>query len=249
MLVGSFLNAKATASYIRAKEPEHVSLVCMGNAGISHSEEDYLCALYLKSLIEERPFEDLEGRLLSLKESDGKKFFDENTSGLVMAGLLLVTLIPTFIAMKKYNGFGRDNSGQAASIITRPTKWVWVSMGLTVSFVIILFVLCDRAPKIEVNEETISISGMYGRDIPVVDIVSVELLENLPSIRQRTNGSSTFKYNKGHFLLKNGERCIMIVLLDAPYIEIRTVDNLYYLNGANRDETELLFQQIKQLKP
>ena len=68
-----------------------------------------------------------------------KKFFDENTSGLVMAGLLLVTLIPTFIAMKKYNGFGRDNSGQAAPIITRPTKWVWVSMGLTVSFVIIIF--------------------------------------------------------------------------------------------------------------
>jgi len=78
MLVGSFLNARATASYIRAKEPEHVSLVCMGNAGISHSEEDYLCALYLKSLIEGKPFEDLEGRLLSLKESDGKKFFDEN---------------------------------------------------------------------------------------------------------------------------------------------------------------------------
>lgn len=178
-----------------------------------------------------------------------KKIFNEDTSGLIMPGLLLVTLIPTFIAMKKYNGFGRDNTGGTAPIITRPTKWVWVSMGLTVSFVIIIFVLCDRAPKIEVNEETVCISGMYGRDIPVVDIVSVELLENLPSIRQRTNGSSTFKYNKGHFLLKNGERCIMIVLLNAPYIEIRTVDNLYYLNGANRDETELLFQQIKQLKP
>lgn len=178
-----------------------------------------------------------------------KKIFDEDTSGLIMPGLLLVTLIPTFIAMKKYNGFGRDNTGGTAPIITRPIKWVWVSMGLTVSFVIIIFVLCDRAPKIEVNEETVCISGMYGRDIPVVDIVSVELLENLPSIRQRTNGSSTFKYNKGHFLLKNGERCIMIVLLNAPYIEIRTVDNLYYLNGANRDETELLFQQIKQLKP
>jgi hypothetical protein len=178
-----------------------------------------------------------------------KKFFDENTSGLVMAGLLLVTLIPTFIAMKKYNGFGRDNSGQAASIITRPTKWVWVSMGLTVSFVIIIFVLCDRAPKIEVNEETISISGMYGRDIPTSEIVSVGLLENLPSIRQRTNGSSTFKYNKGHFLLKNGEKCIMMVRLNAPYIEIRTVDNLYYLNGATKEETMNLYEQLNSLKP
>ena len=178
-----------------------------------------------------------------------KKFFDENTSGLVMAGMADYEEKMIREALKKYNGFGRDKSGRAAPFFSRPTKWVWVSMGLTAAFVIMVFVLSDKAPKIEVSEETVSVSGIYGRDIPTSEIVSVELLEALPSIRQRTNGSSTFKYNKGHFLLKNGERCIMIVLLNAPYIEIRTVDNLYYLNGANRDETELLFQQIKQLKP
>lgn len=178
-----------------------------------------------------------------------KKIFDEDTSGLIMPGLLLVTLIPTFIAMKKYNGFGRDNTGGTAPIITRPTKWVWVSMGLTAAFVIMVFVLSDKAPKIEVSEETVSVSGIYGRDIPTSEIVSVELLEALPSIRQRTNGSSTFKYNKGHFLLKNGEKCIMMVRLNAPYIEIRTSDNLFYLNGATQEETLTLYEQLKQLKP
>jgi hypothetical protein len=178
-----------------------------------------------------------------------KKILDEDNSGLLMTGLLLASLIPTFIAMKKYNGFGRDKSGRAAPFFSRPTKWVWVSMGLTAVFVIAVFAFSNQAPKIEVNENTISISGMYGRDILTSEIVSVELLEKLPPIRQRTNGSSTHKYNKGHFLLKNGEKCIMIVLLNAPYIEIRTTDNLYYLNGATKDETEALYQQIKQLKP
>ena len=177
-----------------------------------------------------------------------KKIFDEDTSGFVMTGLLLASLIPTFIAMKKYNGFGRDKSGRAASIFSRPTKWVWVSMGLTASFVIMIFVLSDKAPKIEVSEDVISISGMYGRDIPTAEIATVELLDELPPIRQRTNGSSTYKYNKGHFLLKNGEKCIMIVRLNAPYIEIRTTDNLFYLNGATKEETVELYGQIKALK-
>ena len=176
------------------------------------------------------------------------KVFDENTNGILMTGLLLASLIPTFIAMKKYNGFGRDKSGHAASIFGKPTKWVWVSMGLTAVFVIAIFAFSNQAPKIEVNEDTISISGMYGRDIPTTEIVSVELLEQLPPIRQRTNGSSTHKYNKGHFLLKNGENCIMIVLLNAPYIEIRTTNNLYYLNGATKEETMGLYEQIKALK-
>ena len=178
-----------------------------------------------------------------------KKFFDENTSGLVMAGLLLVTLIPTFIAMKKYNGFGRDNSGQAASIITRPTKWVWVGMGLTAVFVIAVFAFSNKTPKIEVSEEKISISGMYGRDIPTAEILSVELLETLPAIKMRTNGSATGKYLKGHFLLKNGENCMIFVRTEAPYIELRTTDNLYYFNNANAEETVWLFEQIKSLKP
>lgn len=177
------------------------------------------------------------------------KVISEIMSVNIMTLLVLVMIVPLFIAMKKYNGFGRDKSGRAAPIFTRPAKWVWVSMGLTAVFVIAVFAFSDKAPKIEVSEDTISISGMYGRNIPMSEVVSVELLEQLPPIRQRTNGSSTYKYNKGHFLLKSGERCIMIVRLIAPYIEIRTSYNLYYLNGATQEETMGLYEQIKALKP
>ena len=124
-----------------------------------------------------------------------------------------------------------------------------VITGLSVAFVIILLAFSNRSSKIEVGEETVSISGMYGRDIPVSEIVSVELLEKLPPVRMRTNGSSTGKILKGHFLLANGEKCMMFIRREAPYIELRTTDNLYYLNGVNEEETETLYQQLKTLKP
>jgi 2-phosphosulfolactate phosphatase len=75
ILTGSFVNAKATASYIRSLHPKDVSLVAMGWEDHC-TEEDELCALYLRSLLEEKPLEDLPEKLDDLRNSEGRKFFD-----------------------------------------------------------------------------------------------------------------------------------------------------------------------------
>lgn len=75
ILTGSLVNAKAIAEYIKRKNPKEVSLVCMGLEAISQTEEDNLCAEYIKSLIEESEF-DLEGEIEKLKVTSGAKFFD-----------------------------------------------------------------------------------------------------------------------------------------------------------------------------
>ena len=87
---------------------------------------------------------------------------------------------------------------------------------------------------------------MYGRNIPVSEIVSVELLEEMPAVAMRTNGSSTGRYNKGHFRLTNGENCMLFTRNKAPYIEIRTTDNLYYINGDTEEETLDIFSKVKE---
>lgn len=51
IITGSFVNARAVATYIRQKDPAVVSLVCMGLAGIEPSNEDILCAYYIKDLL------------------------------------------------------------------------------------------------------------------------------------------------------------------------------------------------------
>lgn len=56
VITGSFVNAGAIADHIRRQAPSLVTLVCMG----SHAEpavEDTLCALYLISLLKEKPLD------------------------------------------------------------------------------------------------------------------------------------------------------------------------------------------------
>ena len=52
ILGGSLVNAKAIAEYIRKSGIETVSLVCMGLEALSETEEDTLCARYIKALLE-----------------------------------------------------------------------------------------------------------------------------------------------------------------------------------------------------
>ena len=75
IITGSLVNAQAIASYIRAKDPETVSLIAMGKAGITPVPEDLLAAEYIKALLEEKPF-DIDGRIDYLKDHGGEQFFD-----------------------------------------------------------------------------------------------------------------------------------------------------------------------------
>ena len=76
VLTGSFVNAKAIARYIIAKNPTDVSLVAMGLNGTEESAEDTLCANYIKSLLEGIDI-DITDKLNELKNTSGKKFFNK----------------------------------------------------------------------------------------------------------------------------------------------------------------------------
>lgn len=179
------------------------------------------------------------------------KVIDETASGFVAMGICFAMLVPMFIAMHRYNGFGRDRTGQLKSDKTGRGASIaaLVITGFSLVFVIVLLLFSNQTPKIEVGEENLSISGMYGRDIPLSEIVSVELLEKMPPVAIRTNGSSTGKANKGHFKLKNGEKCMMFISNKGPYIEIRTTDNLYYINSDTEEKTLEILSEIKAKAP
>ena len=75
ILGASLVTARATAEYIKKSGKEEVSLVCMGLAGVKETEEDTLCARYIKSIIEGDKI-DLESEIENLKSTSGAKFFD-----------------------------------------------------------------------------------------------------------------------------------------------------------------------------
>ena len=75
ILGGSLVNAKATAEYIRKSGAADISLVCMGYAGEYPTDEDTVCAEYIKSLLLGEEM-DLSAQIEKLKTTDGAKFFD-----------------------------------------------------------------------------------------------------------------------------------------------------------------------------
>lgn len=77
IITGSLVNAKAVAEYIKKNNPDIVSLVCMGNAGVRPAAEDELCAEYIKSLVEDVELPDFAQRIADLQKHGGEHFFDE----------------------------------------------------------------------------------------------------------------------------------------------------------------------------
>ncbi len=76
ILGASLVNAKATAKYIKQSGETDISLVCMGYAGEYPTDEDTLCAEYIKSILCGTEI-DLKKGIENLKLTDGAKFFDK----------------------------------------------------------------------------------------------------------------------------------------------------------------------------
>ena len=74
ILLGSLVGAHAIADYILRKNPPEVSLIAMGDAGISPTEEDDLCAAYIRSLLLGKEL-DMKTAIAHLKDHGGTKFF------------------------------------------------------------------------------------------------------------------------------------------------------------------------------
>ncbi|MCG2734137.1 MAG: 2-phosphosulfolactate phosphatase [Pseudodesulfovibrio aespoeensis] len=76
VLTGSFVNAGALVEYLRVRNPEVVTLVAMGTAGVMRAQEDMMCAMYLKNALEDYPnsFETLKSFLAQVDSA--QKFFD-----------------------------------------------------------------------------------------------------------------------------------------------------------------------------
>ncbi len=73
---GSFVVANATANAVRHDDPAHVTIVAMGYNALVRTDEDELCALYLRNLLEGRQPDPEAIRRLVLASGETAKFHD-----------------------------------------------------------------------------------------------------------------------------------------------------------------------------
>ena len=117
-----------------------------------------------------------------------------------------------------------------------------------VLFVIFAFV----KEKIFIYEDGIKIKDlMYPLTIPNDTIVSINMIDRLPLLIYRTNGTGMGPIQKGYFTVKNSSlehsenATLYIRNKNASVIEIRTVNGLVYINQKNDELTQYLFDEMK----
>ncbi len=138
-----------------------------------------------------------------------------------IVGLVYPLLIATLIASIKsqrydHNKRSRLSRYSAAMIIAAVT--------LFVSFA--LFRSSTPSP-ISIEGDMLIIEGIYGTSTPLEQIESVELLESLPKIGARVNGSDTGSSLKGNFRIKDKEMGVCLLYLkprSAPYVYVKRAE-------------------------
>ncbi len=73
-LLTSFINAGATAEYIRRKNPSLVSIVAMGIRSLERAPEDDLCGDYIESLLTGKPYDHIDAMQRILFQETAQKF-------------------------------------------------------------------------------------------------------------------------------------------------------------------------------
>lgn len=77
IITGSLVNAQAIVRYILENKIDEISLVALSRPGEHPSDEDLLCAKYIKSLLENKTISNLDEEIEKLKITSGSKFFNK----------------------------------------------------------------------------------------------------------------------------------------------------------------------------
>lgn len=110
LITGSFANAKAVTNYIKRKQADIVSLVCMGYRDETPSDEDTLCAEYIKASLLGKPMTQ-KYIIDTLKDSPfSSKFFDCQYGWALEEDFYLCTALDRFSFVLKLR---QKNNGPA----------------------------------------------------------------------------------------------------------------------------------------
>lgn len=122
---------------------------------------------------------------------------------------------------------------------------------VTAVAVALLLIAVARRERILVFDDGIKIKDlMYPLWIPNDTIVSINIVDRLPNLISRTNGTVMGLIRKGYFTIKKNNFAAENATLyvrnrSIKAIEIKTVKGLVYVNLKNEELTEDLFNEMK----
>ena len=156
---------------------------------------------------------------------------------IMLAGILIIT-----IKAQKYDHNNRKDN----------TLILYIFFGIVFIFIIYICVYPFVPTKAIFDEEKIEFTGSYGFDLNIFDIETVELVNEIPKIKIRTNGVSVGQgyIHKGHYRLETWEICRLLINSENPPFLVITQKNRekIIINNKEKTVTENIYRQIELLK-
>ena len=121
-------------------------------------------------------------------------------------------------------------------------------MALSLFFVVGLFIVGKMENQVTINDDTLTIGGMYGFTIAKgeIDTIYMAQLSELPKIEMRTNGYNDGQILKGNFRLKDWGGCKLFVHdTKAPVIVIKREGKYTILNLYDAEATKKLYDELQ----
>lgn len=168
----------------------------------------------------------------------------------VPIAFMMITTIILLWKIQKYDHNMYDENGQMKKSSKTQIFLVIIILGGTFLFVGAMMFTSSRDTSVVLNEEGIKIEGMYGSSYTWSSMEELTLMEDLPEITIRTNGSAIGSKLRGNFRME--ELGAVKLFMDAdvpPYIYFEHEGRIVIFNLGEEEKTEEFYKNMYAMKP
>jgi len=113
-------------------------------------------------------------------------------------------------------------------------------LGFTLIFVVMMLMHEIQENKMTIQSKFIEISGSYGEKIQFKEMKKIKVIDSIPKLSMRINGTSIGDIKKGYFKTESGEK-VKLILNEVSdqyiLIEMQNGENIYFAPKNERIET------------
>lgn len=159
--------------------------------------------------------------------------------------LLIISTIYFLIKAQMYDGNLYEEGGKLRKGKGKQLAIPFGIIGVVIVAVAILMIFSSQATKVTFLEEGLQVNGMYGDTYDWDFIDDIELIDTLPNIESRTNGSALGKYLKGYFkTTEYGTVKLFVNTKNAPFIFLLCNGKVTIFNLADAEDTKAAYEEI-----
>lgn len=160
----------------------------------------------------------------------------------VLFGVATVFLL---IKSQKYDGNLFDAQGKLRKGVWKQLILPGSILGVVLIGVVVLFYYFSQPINIMIKDKELEISGMYGDVYKWDSISNVELIEELPEIKYRSNGAAIGSHLIGYFQTKELGNIKLFVDTDyPPFILFESEGKVIIFNLENAERTTEIYEEM-----